>query len=280
MKTDLIALDIDGTITDDHHKISPDMIEYLKTRAQNGSVICFITGRFFPFAFGHLKALNFPYYLATQNGAEIFEMPQGRRLASYQISKDIILEIDFQSRDIKEDFIVYADERLDYTTFYREGRFSKELLSHILSLESMAFHPFKKIDCFSNLPLRSFTCLKNIGTYEELKLLNDRLKSLPIEQSLIQDPTSKLYHMNLVTHPSATKGGALKSILKLINHELPTIAAGNDLNDVSLLQSADIGICVGDQAPQELIKHAKLRAQFSGLGLIPSLEEARNRLGL
>lgn len=276
----LLALDIDGTITEKNHRIDPLMIQYLQKAYNDGACIGFFTGRFFPFAKAQVSAMPFPYFLASQNGAQIFQMPNEKSLASFYLSKDLVMVIDTIAKDFKEDFIVYTDQKTNYATFYREGRFSKILLEHIRALESTSYHPFIKIDCFSNLPAKAFPCLKNFGKYEETKPLFDKMKSLPVEQSLIRDPTSEIYTMNLITHLLATKGEAVRNILKILQKDLPVIAAGNDLNDLSLLKAAKIGICVGQSCPNELQNIAHMTADHSGLALIPYLEKAKQMLGV
>jgi HAD superfamily hydrolase (TIGR01484 family) len=279
MRKYLLALDIDGTLTDSSHKIPQKVIEYLYQSYLEGAQVGFITGRFFPYAEAYLQNLPFPYFLATQNGAQLFEMPSKKNVANYFLSKDLILEIDFIAANHPEDFIVYTDKHHDYKTFYREGRFSKDLFLHILNLESSAFHPLEKIEDFANLPTKAACCLKNFGTYLELKPLHDVISKLPVEQSLIQDPTSLKYCMNLVTHQMASKGGAIKSIVKLLNQDLPVIGAGNDRNDISLLKGSSISIAVGREAPEELLKVATLLAPESGIGLLPYIDLAKQQLG-
>ena len=281
MKKILIALDIDGTITDELGKIPLGVIDYLKKQSDLGAIIAFITGRFFPFAYEHLKDLPFNYFLATQNGAQLFEMPTKKNIYNYYLSKDVLMEIDHIAQDYQEDFIIYTDEKLDYQTFYRTGRFSKAVLDHILKLESMAFHPFTKLNCLTELPVRAFPCIKNFGTYEQVKPLNEAIAlKLPVEQSLIQDPTSEMYCMNLITHSQASKGGAVKNILRFLNSDLKVIGAGNDRNDISLLKASDIAICIGHKAPNELKEVSSMIAETSGLGLIDYIEKAKQVLGL
>ncbi len=276
----LLALDIDGTLTDASHTIPDEVVSYLKKTHLEGGVIAFITGRFFPFALAHLDNLPFPYYLATQNGAQLFEMPKKRLVAHYYLDKQVALAIDDLGEKYSEDFILYTDQAYDYKTFYRQSRFSQELLNHILKLGSMAFHPFVKLDSFADLPCLQFPCLKNFGTYEQLKPLHDQIVELGVEQSLIQDPTSPIYCMNLVTHKQASKGGAILSILNLLGKKVPVIGAGNDRNDLTLLAGSDVGICVGDGAPLELKQVATWHAPTSGRGLLPYLDRAKTVLGL
>ncbi len=65
----------------------------------------------------------------------------------------------------------------------------------------------------------------------------------------------------------------------MLGEDLAVIAAGNDRNDIDLLQRSDVGIAVGP-APEELKRSARLHAPTAGLGLIPFLKQAREILGL
>jgi HAD superfamily hydrolase (TIGR01484 family) len=275
----LLALDIDGTCTDSS-KLPQELVDYLAKLSKEGAVICFVTGRFFPYAKAPLEALPFPFYLATQNGAELYQNLLDKPLKSYYLSKDLILEIDYRCKDVLSDFIVYSSKEHGYKTFYRESKFDKSLLGHILSLESAAFHPYQKLESFIELPFRACPCMKFLGLRHELEAAEQAIKGLPVSQTLIKDPTSFSYYMNLVTHEKATKGHVVSHLKSLIQDDLKVIAAGNDINDVSLLQSADIGICVGAQAPELLLKQASLVAREPGCGLINSLETAKQILGV
>ena len=76
----IIALDIDGTLTDETHCIDEAVVELLTKLHQEGWILIFITGR--PFAWGYrsLNVLKIPYYLSVQNGAILLEMPSQKVL--------------------------------------------------------------------------------------------------------------------------------------------------------------------------------------------------------
>ena len=58
-----------------------------------------------------------------------------------------------------------------------------------------------------------------------------------------------------VTASGVSKGASFRYLCKKYTPLLGTIAAGDDTNDIDLLEAADIGIAVGD-APQSLRKIA------------------------
>lgn len=275
----LIALDIDGTITDHTTEIPVKIIDFLHKCSQNDALIAFVTGRFYPYAQAQLNRLPFPFYLACQNGAQLYQMPERKNLYNFYVSKDLIMMIDQLTHDLEEDFIVYGDQNLDFQVFYRDQKFSQKMLSHIFKLDSSSYHPFIKINSFTDLPARAFPCVKHFGTIQQTKPFYDKVSRLPIEISMIKEPSSKDYYMNLITHQKASKGEAISNLLKIVDRDMPIIAAGNDLNDVTLLKKADIGIAVGPRAPTELKNCAKILCD-SHQDLDLAIEKAKKQLGI
>ena len=72
----VIALDIDGTLTDETHQVPNEVAVFLASLVADGWEIVFITGRTFRWVRNALSHLTFPYHLAVQNGAIILKMPQ------------------------------------------------------------------------------------------------------------------------------------------------------------------------------------------------------------
>ena len=68
----VIALDIDGTITDKDHLISDEVADFFEGLYVNGWTFLFLTGRPLSFAMRTLPKLTFSYYLGVQNGSVLF----------------------------------------------------------------------------------------------------------------------------------------------------------------------------------------------------------------
>ncbi len=60
----LIALDIDGTLTDNLKPTPAEVAAYLRFLSAEGWEMAFITGRTFHWGYTALKQLNFPYHFA------------------------------------------------------------------------------------------------------------------------------------------------------------------------------------------------------------------------
>ncbi len=273
-----IALDIDGTITPDLHTMPSEVSGYLQELADLGWQIAFITGRTFSFAHPVLHALPFPFFLAVQNGADILAMPEKRLVSRTYLDSSIIeaLERAYQGR--KGDFIVYAGyERGDFC-YYRPARFSPRLLQHLEKVKAVSPEPWIIADAFSALAQKEFPLIKCFGSKEEMESINRLLSTLPIlHATMIRDSMDENIYLNLVTSAQATKGHALERLVAQCGGGAPVIAAGDDFNDISMLNKADVRI-VMETAPLEMLNHAHIVAPSAAkLGIIQALNQAIHR---
>ena len=272
MKRGLIALDIDGTLTDSEHQIPPEVITYLHKLYEDGWKIILVTGRMYSYAKAEAEKIDFPYYLAVQNGADILEMPNAKLADQAYFGLDVVRQLDELYKNIESDFLIYSGYATGDFCYYRSKNFPASMTSYLEKLEGLSAAPWKDCEHF-NLEGKSFPLIKCVGKYDDLKPVQEKLTG--VTTSMIRDPISDgFYHLILVTHPEATKGHAVKRIQNYLGIKGPVIAAGDDMNDIPMLQIADISIAM-ETGPQEVIAHGKIVAKPSTEhGIIPALQEA------
>ena len=107
-----------------------------------------------------------------------------------------------------------------------------------------------------------------------MQIVEERLaKSNAFEVTHIRDPFDEAYRMLLVTAKGATKGLSLKKVLSAKGRGSLVIAAGDDENDQSLFDVADIKIAM-PHAPKSLQDRADLIAPpTSENGIIQALKQ-------
>lgn len=267
-----IALDIDGTITDDLHDVSSEVAVYFKSLVAEGWQFVFITGRIFSLAHSALKRFDFPYFLAVQNGADILEMPAKRLVHRSYFTSDVIGQIQEAYLGEKEDFLIYAGyERGDFC-FFRPARFSPTLLSYLNQLRKLSPEPWQAVENFNFDPHMSFPLIKCLGNRHTMEKIHLSLnKNSALHVTMIRDPFCEELYLNLITDARASKGEALNLLTK--NHKR-IIAGGDDFNDLSMLRLASTRIVMAT-APKELLELADIVAPpASQLGIIPALKKA------
>ncbi len=270
----LICLDIDGTLTSELTHIPAEVASCLHRLYKKKWQIALVTGRTFSFASTLLEALHFPYTLALQNGADILSMPNKKLLRRCYIKAPLIGKLSQIYEDQKEEFIIYAGyERGDFC-YFRPERFSETLLLYLYELKELSKAPWEALKEFAFDQGQEFPLIKCFGSKELMLFIASRLAAAAeLTTSVIKDPICPELFLNLVTSSSASKGTALCFLRD--HFKAPhVIAAGDDRNDLPMLQVADQKIVMAN-APDEVKEVATLIARPAlELGIIEALELA------
>lgn len=270
-----IALDIDGTITVEHHTMPKEVAEYLASLVREGWRLIFITGR--TFAWGHsvLQSLPIDFYFAVQNGAIILEMPSKKIISKKYLNQSILPKMDAICQNEPSDYVIYAGYERKDQCYYRPDRFSKELLHYLKKRIERLEESWQAVESFDHLPISDFPSVKCFGLKESAKRLAHSIEEkLSLHVPLIRDPFNENYFVAQATHPLVSKGQALLDLIAYTGDKGCMIAAGDDNNDQSMLEIADVKI-VMETAPQSLLEMADVIAPSAkNLGIIKGLEKA------
>ena len=95
-----IALDIDGTITDQMHSIPKRVVSYLKNLQNRGWRIIVLTGRPYAFCVKALSTFDFPYIFSSQNGSFAWNMPGRKEIFKSHIKREILEVIEKGLKDL------------------------------------------------------------------------------------------------------------------------------------------------------------------------------------
>jgi hydroxymethylpyrimidine pyrophosphatase-like HAD family hydrolase len=129
---------------------------------------------------------------------------------------------------------------------------------------------------FDHECLKTFPLIKCTGCLSEILKAKQKLQSLGLEIALLKEPFVKDYHIILITKNGVTKGSCISKILA--QKKAKVIAAGNDGNDISMFDVADVSIAMKG-SPIELLNKADIIAAPSkDLGIIEGLKEAIKRV--
>lgn len=275
-----IALDIDGTLTNESWHMPKRTIEYLKNLAQAGWRFIFITGRTYSSGIKALSEITFPYYLAVQNGAIILEMPSKRVVGKKYLDRSIFKDMDAICNEEPSDFVIYSGYENEDHCYYRPKRFSKALLDYLerrISEYGEIWHP---LETYDQMDLEMFPSVKCFGLYSSAKVLADRIeKRLGLHVPLIRDPFSDDHYVVQATHANISKGFALTDLIALTGERGKVIAAGDDYNDLPMLAVADVKIVMAT-APADVLSKADIIApSVEEEGIIIALEAAVKHVG-
>ncbi|MDN3507546.1 MAG: HAD hydrolase family protein, partial [Simkaniaceae bacterium] len=149
-----------------------------------------------------------------------------------------------------------------------EGMQYIELRRKLAPLEWKSFENIEEID------QEAFPSIKTFGKREDLEYLESKiLHDHDVHTSILTDPIDPNLCVFIINASDASKGDTVRRIKELVPKKGIAICAGNDMNDVTLLQAGDIKIAVGNP-PKALSDIADFIAPPSNeCGIIPALRK-------
>jgi Cof subfamily protein (haloacid dehalogenase superfamily) len=247
MQVKLLAIDVDGTLLNDDHQLTERTKSAISQIKERGVKVVLATGRGPVSCFPIMEELALTEPIITHNGAVIVG-PQ---------TKQIALEIGFKAEELLP-IIQYCRQtgiHFDASTafeMYVEGRTPE------------ADQMYKKF--FANPRMVADTSLLKDQIVKFTLFGDEKQMDQALEEVAFKFPDWSIIRSGEtfidVIHPKATKGNALKRILKEQNI-LPAqvIAFGNYYNDLEMIQLAGIGVAM-ENSPEQ-IRHLADRITVS-----------------
>ncbi len=274
-QTPLLALDIDGTLTHGNEPIDPTLILFLEQQVSLGVHLLFITGRTFAWSAPTFEKITCPYALAVQNGALLLQMPNREVVYRKLLSSSTLPKLSEICASEPTGVVVLSGYEGEDRCYYLGDQFDKELLDYCLWRAEKAHETWVALESFEQLPISQFPSVKFFGEESSLKRIVSQVeRELDLHIPLTFDPFDKSFRVAQGTRQGVDKGGALLEYQQLHQSlQFFTIAAGDDINDIPLLEAADLAVVV-EGAPKEVEALADMRASPpSELGIITALKE-------
>lgn len=264
----IIALDIDGTITVELDRIEKKVEDFLNFLIDDGWRLIFLTGRTYSFAFPILSGLKGNYHFAVQNGAALYEMPDVRLVKKHYMPTKLLAQL-------PETVVVESGKQHEDICYYCPGAFSSAELEYIRFRIGISPEKWVPINSFDELEMVEFAVGKYFADREKAYALAAQMSRLAeLNVIVIRDPFNPGDYLAFLNEAGASKGRILQEFRQLQQPELPVIAAGDDLNDVEMLEKSSFKI-VMQNAPEEMHGLADLVAPpAQENGIIDGLKEA------
>lgn len=239
MSIKLVAIDLDGTLLNDHHEINQPVVESIKAARKAGIYVVLSTGRPLSGTRTQLEVLELNQlddYIITYNGALVLNTKTWDVVAEHNLSREEYLEIDHLARSL-DVHLHLADKEAMYTA-------NRDISSYTV-LESHLV----------NMPL-------HYRTPEEIAK-----QVLPVKMMMIDEPEilEKAFHkipkdyfdkytivrstpyFIEVLNPNASKGIALKELSEHLGLQPSEVMAiGDAENDLSMIEFAGTGVAMGN----------------------------------
>ncbi len=233
----LIALDVDGTLLNDNHELTPRVAAAVREAARQGAEIVICTGRGSTSALGVLRELGLQGTMITHNGASI---------------------VDSETREVIHDTAISHELARRYMSFLQERGIHFDLNTAFdLFVEEMNEEAAAMYEHLLAQPIRrSFAqALPEPLVKMSIYALKSVLDTVEIEWHSwtheLQTIRSGDYFID-VQHPKASKGQALRWLAEQRGIARESILAmGNYYNDMEMLEYAGRGVAM-DNSPAEV----------------------------
>lgn len=271
----IIALDIDGTITASKDSLELTVGNFLNQLIHEGWQLVFITGRTFSFAWPVLKNIEGTFFLAVQNGAALYQMPERRCIDNNYLKLELLAELDALFKRSGCGLLVESGYENADICYYKPKDFSEEELEYIAFRIKISPEKWEAKTAFAELPLQEFAVGKFFASESSALEMKEKLITIfPLRVIIIRDPFRPGFHLGHINHRQASKGHALEFLASMYTGSFPIIAAGDDYNDVEMLEKSTIKV-VMENGPEQLKQRADIVApSVHQQGIITGLKQA------
>ncbi|GGG15259.1 Cof-type HAD-IIB family hydrolase [Paenibacillus abyssi] len=242
MNFDIIALDLDGTLLNESHQLTPGTREAVREAAQRGAEIVLCTGRGPAQTIPILEELGLAGTIITHNGAATVDAG----------TKEVIHQFTIDPDKLKPfvEYCLYHGVHYDVSTAF-------ELYIETITEEAEKMYGYFQATPIWRKPgtelppdLVKFTLF---GSIEAMDAVQRDWESWSADLKWIR--SGELFID--VQHPHANKGQALEKLALIRGVEPGRIMAiGNYYNDIGMLTYAGLGIAM-DNSPDEVKAAAK-----------------------
>ncbi|HET6782148.1 MAG TPA: Cof-type HAD-IIB family hydrolase [bacterium] len=234
----LLVADIDGTLVTSGREITPRVKDAVKQAQARGVRVCLATGRIWPSAQPFFSALGADPPAILYNGGLIYDFVEDKVLRrvplAYEHAKavlEILREVPFVQPHLYVADKVYTGRITEVTKEYRR--------KDALRVEEV-------VDLIAFLPPEPMKILI-IGPRAHLATVFEKVAALPLRINAVFSEETYLE----ILPSGSSKGAALVEMARALRIPIEaTIAVGDNLNDLEMIQAAGLGVAMGNAPPE------------------------------
>ncbi len=243
MDIKLIATDLDGTLLTADKKLSAKNAESLKMAAEKGIYIVPATGRPWIGVCEELKNMPFIRYALIMNGAMVWDSFENKAIykSNFTTEQALILWDYVQKYETMTDAHVGGVGRIS-SCFYDncEEYVESDAIASLLRATRIKTEDVRKLISESKDGAEKINL-----TFKDINTRNSAIKEL--KQFDFAIATSSVSNNIEINHINATKGKALSYLAEYLGIEMSQVMAfGDGSNDLSMIESAGLGVAMGN----------------------------------
>lgn len=240
----LVALDMDDTLLNTNHEISPRTAEVIRQATMQGVTVTIATGRMYSSARPFAEGLGLDVPLITYNGAMIKAVLSGETLLHCPVESAVARQVLAFFRERGWYIQSYVNDVLYVEQINDKARYYEKLAK--IPATAVGDDLYTKLDCPTKL----------LALAEPTEIIEMRDVLKPLFGDRLYIAISKPNFLEMV-NPAVNKGMALSFLAKQlgIGHE-QVMAVGDSFNDLDMIEYAGWGVAMGN-APDEVKRRAQ-----------------------
>ena len=231
-----IFLDLDGTLLDNEKKISKENIGAIEKAKERGALVCICSGRQIDITRNFKEMAHASKFFICSNGAIIYDDDSHEVLFEASIDKDFCRKVYYYAEN--NNIVARFDTK--YGRFVNND--SLNVSTEVLLTEG--------IDKF----LEEFNVIQLSIAGHSFEEIDKAIEALDIENSKtvqIGNRYSEVFPFNYCCinclNKSVSKGNAIIGLCKYLKIDIKdVIAMGDELNDLSMIEVAGLGVAMGN----------------------------------
>lgn len=236
----LIVSDFDGTLIDDNQQIPQNVREAIEEYISCGGIFSVCTGRMLRSILPQARALGLKGPVIAYQGTVIADIESEKIIKFGGMTHEQTAEVCRTLEDLEQPINVYADEVL-YTNIPKDNKYL-QIYEKIVCVE--AEHVSGKV---SEFVTRNKLFCQKVAILVEADKQEDLFLKLCNKFGNKFDVTCSAKVLIEVSPLSDNKGEAVKFLARHYNIPIEkTVAAGDNLNDLSMIKAAGVGVAVGN----------------------------------
>ncbi|HEX9036329.1 MAG TPA: Cof-type HAD-IIB family hydrolase [Ktedonobacterales bacterium] len=258
---ELVALDVDGTLLDDQHRLHPTTRDAILEAQQRGARICLATGKLLASVRPLLSELGLHGAQIVCNGAALMDGDSGCVVSAWP------LEFDLLSAALATICNIAPDQA---TAWYStDAIFTDAPVGPLDDILASYHEPSVRHVSALDGALPPALKLLLTGDPDHLRQLRDHLTAALGGQATVMRTTADFVE---IVSPEVSKGRALTALAAQLGINRDSIVAiGDGENDLSLFDASGMGIAMGNAMPALLRRADAVTATANELGVVHAL---------
>lgn len=238
----LIVSDFDGTLIDDRQRILPEVRTEIERYVSSGGIFAVCTGRMLSSILPQVRSLGLKGLVIGYQGTVIADITTGKIIKCGGMEYCDVVDVCKCLEELGYDINVYCDEKI-YTTYSEDNPYLNKY-EEIIGVK--AVHVCGKMSDY--VYEHKMYCQKVLSIVSEIKR-EELYTELSNRIGDRFDVTCSATVLVEISPIGDNKGEALKFLANHYNIPIEkTIAVGDNLNDLSMITVAGLGIAVGNAA--------------------------------